>query len=159
MKNSIIRFAKDSDLKAVQELNHQLFVHDGVYDETLVMSWPFEKFGEDYFKERISGLDGVCFVAEVQGEMVGYLAGGIIKESYSGRTIKKISELENMIVGESSRGKGIGEKLIREFIKWSKERGAERIKVSAYSGNHDAIRFYEKVGFVPNITDLEYEVV
>lgn len=157
MAEVVIRKARDGELKVVQELNHQLFLHDEEYDPFLDMNWSFGKIGENYFKKRIAGGDGVCFVAEMNEEIVGYLAGGIIKP-YDYRTIKKQTELENTLVNKNFRGRGIGEKLFNEFVKWSREQGAERIKVSASSENLGAIRFYEKAGFVPYAIELEYEM-
>lgn len=157
MNDLIIRKAKEDELKIIQELNHQLFLHDKEYDSFLNMNWPFEKIGEDYFKNKISGKDGVCFVAQINGEIVGYLAGGIIKP-YSYRKIKKQSELENTLIKETFRGQGIGEKLFKEFVKWSKEQGAERIKVSASTDNTRAIKFYKRLSFTPCASELEFEI-
>jgi len=50
----IIRKAKEEELKLIQELNHQLFLHDQEYDSLLDMKWPFGKVGEDYFRGRIN---------------------------------------------------------------------------------------------------------
>lgn len=157
MDKVIIRKARREELKTIQELNHQLFLHDEKYDSQLDMNWSFEKKGEDYFRKRLKGGDGVCFVAETDGEIVGYLAGGII-EPYNYRTIKKQTELENTLVRENFRGRGIGEKLFNEFLKWSREQGAERIKVSASVDNSGAIKFYERAGFIPYAAELEYEI-
>lgn len=155
--DTIIRKAKKEELKLIQELNSQLFLHDKKYDPFLDMNWSFGKPGEDYFNDKISGKKGVCFVAEVGGEIVGYLAGGV-KKPFKYRTIKKTSELENTLIKDGFRGQGIGEKLFQAFAEWSKSQGAERIKVSASAGNLLAIRFYEKVGFVPYAVELEYEI-
>lgn len=155
MASVIIRKAKEEELKIAQDLNHQLFEHDLEYDPLLDMNWPYEK--EEYFRNRISEKDGVCFVAEVDGKVVGYLIGAMI-EPYTYRKIKKQSELENTLVKEEFRGRGIGEKLFEEFVKWSKEHGAERIKVSASADNFGAIKFYQRVGFKPYATELEYEI-
>ena len=144
-------------MKIIQELNHQLFLHDKEYDSFLNMNWPFEKVGKDYFRDKISGKEGVCFAAEINGELVGYLAGGMAKP-YSYRIIKKMSELENTLVKEDFRGRGIGEKLFQAFVDWSKSQGVKRIKVSASSGNIQAIKFYKKVGFIPCAAELEYKI-
>lgn len=157
MSKVIIRKAKDNELKVIQDLNYQLFLHDEEYDSSLNMDWPYQQVGEEYFKNKICGKDGVCFVAEVDGAVVGYLAGGMI-EPYSYRNIKKESELENTLVKEEFRGHGIGEKLFQEFIEGSKEQSAEKIKVSASAGNSRAIKFYQNVGFVPYATELEYDI-
>jgi len=157
MNDLIVRKAEENELSIVQELNHQLFVHDEKFDSLLKMNWPLEKEGADYFKDKISGKDGVCFVAEMKGEIVGYLAGLMI-EPHSYRTVKKMSELDNMLVKENLRGQGIGEKLFEKFVEWSKEQEAERIKVSASTDNSGAIEFYKRVGFVPYAAELECEV-
>src|SRR5574344_2068734 len=98
----IIRKSKEEDLKAVQELNHQLFIHDKEFDSSLDVKWPLNKIGKEYFQNKINGKDGVCFIAELNNEIVGYLVGGIT-EPCSYREIKKISELENMIIKEDCR--------------------------------------------------------
>src|SRR3989338_1067287 len=100
-----IRKAKEEELRMIQELNHQLFLYDKEYDPSLNTSWSFEQFGEDYFRDRISGKGGVCFAAEVNGELILYLSGGMMRP-YSYRTIKKMSELENTLVKEDFRGQG-----------------------------------------------------
>lgn len=153
----IIRKSKEEDLKAVQELNRQLFIHDKEFDSSLDVKWPLGKTGEEYFQNKINGKNSICFIAEANNEIVGYLVGGII-ESCSYREIKKISELENMIIKEDCRGKRIGEKLFKEFVKWSKSKKVERIKVSAYTNNESAIRFYKRIGFDSYSTELEYKV-
>lgn len=157
MDNLLIRKAQESELKTIQDLNYELFVHDHPYDSTLHMNWPYEELGEKYFRDRISGKEGICIVAEVHDEVVGYLAGAMIKP-YSYREIKKESELENTLVIEKFRGHGVGEDLFKEFVKWSKEQGAERIKVSASAENSGAIKFYKRVGFIPYAAELEYEI-
>lgn len=158
MSDPIIRRAKEDELKIIQGLNHQLFLHDDQFaNQFLNMDWSFEKGGENYFRKRISGEEGVCLVAEVNGKIVGYLAGGIMRP-YSYRTVKKMSELENMLVKEEFRGQKIGEKLFEEFANWSKSQDIERIKVSTASDNLRAIKFYEKVGFMPFAAELEYEI-
>lgn len=157
MDNLLVRKAQESELKTVQGLNTQLFLHDQPYHSTLHMNWPYEEIGEKYFRDRISGEKGVCFVAEIEGKVVGYLAGAMI-EPYSYRDIKKEFELENTLVKEEFRGKRIGEKLFNEFIKWSKKHGAERVKVSASVDNEEAIKFYKRVGFIPYAAELEYEI-
>ena len=76
MKNDIVvRLAREDELKVVQDLNHALFIHDNAHFGDLNLNWPYQKEGEIYFTNKINGSDGVCFVAEVAGKVVGYLAG------------------------------------------------------------------------------------
>lgn len=47
-----IRRAGLTDLRVVQDLNYQLFVHDSEFESELNMDWPYQE-GEEYFKRRI----------------------------------------------------------------------------------------------------------
>lgn len=149
----VIRRATMDDLRTVQDLNYGTFVNDLPYDPDLNMRWPYEKEGEDYFRSRIAGPDAVCFVAEVDGKPVGYVAGAIRKgEPY--RLVQR-SELENMYVDENVRRSGVGRALVEELFKWSQEQGITQVFVSAYWGNDRAIEFYKSCGFESNAHDLQ----
>ncbi len=148
-----IRNAKTEELKAVQDLNYALFESDRPHDPLLAMDWPYTE-GEAYFRGAISGETGVCFVAEVEGKLVGYLVGSIKLGDFSYRPIKR-TELENMFVKAEFRSQGIGAKLARAFLEWSCDNGAKRSFVQAYAPNEKAIAFYQKLGFVPYVLELE----
>jgi ribosomal protein S18 acetylase RimI-like enzyme len=55
--------------------------------------------------------------------------------------------VEDVVVDEAARGRGIGAALVRECLRLAAERGARRIEL--HSGNHRqaAIRLYQRVGF------------
>ena len=153
--DTIIRYAKTEELKAVQDLNFSLFTAENSNDELLDMDWPYNE-GERYFKNLISGECGVCFVAELEGELVGYIAGSIT-DTNGYRPVKR-SELENMFVKEPFRGNGIGDKLAKVFLNWSKNNGAQRCFVVAYTQNARAMEFYLKAGFSPYSSELEVQL-
>jgi len=153
----IVRKARPEDFKAVQDLNYQLFVHDQEYDPLLKMTWPYDKEGAAYLAKRVAGKEGVCFVAELDGRVIGYLCGGMMKP-YSYRMVKKQAELENTLVAAEYRGQRIGEKLFESLMAWAKEQGAERILVSAAAQNLEAIKFYRRVGFGDYATELEFDL-
>lgn len=140
----------------MQDLNYQLFVHDQEYDPLLKMRWPYEE-GEAYLAKRVSGEEGVCFVAEHDGIIIGYLCGGMMSP-HNYRTIKKEAELENTLVAEEYRSQRIGEQLFEQLIGWAKEQGAEKILVSAAAQNLGAIKFYRRVGFEDYATELEFTI-
>ena len=150
----IIRKAKGSDLKTIQELNLELFKKEHKeFDKTLNCKWTFGKIGTSYFKERIEK-DGLALVAEVDGKIVGYLVGGKA-EVKSYRTATSVCELENMMVLENYRNLKIGTKLVEEFLKWANKKKFEIIEVSASSQNVKGIDFYKKMGFEEYAVTLE----
>lgn len=56
--------------------------------------------------------------------------------------------VEAVRVRNDQRGKGVGEKMFRWAIQHAKERGAEMMQLTSDKRRHDAIRFYERLGFV-----------
>lgn len=150
-----VRKAREGDLKAVQDLNYQLFVHDSQFEPELNMDWPYRE-GEEYFKRRIQGEDGVCLVAEMGDQIAGYLAGGI----RGGEDWLKVlrSEIENMFVLKEFRKAGVGRILVEEFKQWSQEKGAKRVVVNAFWGNIGSIEFYKKIGFESYDISLELKI-
>ena len=147
-----IRKANINDLKEIQMLNHKLFEKEKKeFDSTLDCSWPLGEEGTQYFKDRIEK-NGLALIAEDEGKIIGYLVGAKTEiESY--REKNSIAELENMVVLEEYRSKGIGTKLTNEFLNWAKN--FDIIKVKASAQNKKGINFYRKLGFLDYDITLE----
>lgn len=47
-----------------------------------------------------------------------------------------------------------GARLVEYFRSWAREKGAVQLRVTAYTANTGAIRFYRRHGFVPLETTL-----
>ena len=149
-----IRKAEIEDLKAMQELNLILFQKEAKdCTPTLTLEWTFSEKGTDYFKRTIEEECGLALVAVMDEKVVGYLAGWIWQQDPC-RTVK-ISEIENMLILEEFRDKGIGSKLVQEFIKWSKDKEVEVARVGAFIENTETINFYRKNGFEDHELILE----
>lgn len=147
-----IRKATLDDLATVQDLNHDLFIWDAKSDPALNVEWPYNK-GAEYFTKIISGEKGVCFVAEDNDAIIGYLAGCKCNDNEC--MLAPRAEVENMFVREDYRGKGVGTQLIQAFFDWSKGQGINHVLVGAYTKNEPAVAFYKKQGFKPHVTMLE----
>jgi len=57
-------------------------------------------------------------------------------------------QIESVRVRDDQRGKGIGEKMFQWAIARAKEKGAHLVQLTSDKKRPDAIRFYEKLGFV-----------
>ncbi|WP_461532917.1 GNAT family N-acetyltransferase [Sinomicrobium sp.] len=83
-----------------------------------------------------------CFVADVAGEIAGI---ALIYPRYS--TWKGMAlHLEDLIVSEKYRGRGLGKALLSEVVKYGHEQGVRRICWEVLDWNQSAIDFYEKQG-------------
>ncbi len=99
-------------------------------------------FDEPWTKESIiNQLDSgnsVYVLSEENGAAVGYAFGTVIIDE---------GELYRIAVSPEKRGKGIGERLLHEFVEKCHERGAVKLFLEVRSKNVPARRLYEKTGF------------
>ncbi len=126
-----IRQATVKDLESIQRLNLKLFEFEKLFGDSYSLEWSFSEIGTNYFKRVINKNNGICFVAEEESEIVGYLAG--VSYSNSAREGKLVAELDNMYVEEGFRGIQLGSQLVKEFEKWAKDIGAKILRVGAIS--------------------------
>ncbi|MEX2007954.1 MAG: GNAT family N-acetyltransferase [Candidatus Spechtbacterales bacterium] len=156
-KNFLTRKAIAKDLEDILKLNFALFKKEQVeYDESLSLEWTYSE-GRKYLSDRIDGDDGFVEVAVAQDDVIGYLCGGIAKRALY-RVEGSYAELENMFVEESFRGKGVGKKLVEDFIGWCKEQSVGHLSVTAYARNEQALGIYRKAGFADCTVTLEKEL-
>lgn len=135
VKNELnIRKALPADCLRVTELIRELAVFEKAENEHLVTAEELKDhaFGERKFVEII--------VADVHGEVTG---AALFFEKYSTWKGPAI-HLEDLIVAESHRGKGIGAALLDEVIRIGKSRNYRRVYWQVLDWNTDAIRFYER---------------
>ncbi len=156
MENITIRKAQENDLEAIIKLFDELTISDLPYDKEIDIDWGHGKKGKTYFMEKITGKDGVCFVAEVNKTVVGYFTAGE-KEVPSYRLVK-VAELQNLVVAANLRNNGIGEKLMQAFFAWAKGIGAQKVAVNVFTQNNKAINFYLREGFLPFENTLEMAI-
>jgi len=142
-----IRRAKLTDLKAIQQLNHQLFAYDDKFDSALNKHWPLSSFGLAYFKKSLTHARALALVAVVKDQVVGYLIGWIlVKRPY--RPIKT-AELENMFVMKKYRRLGIGKALVNRLLQWCHQKRVKSVEVWSYNQNYLGQKFYPSCGLKP----------
>jgi ribosomal-protein-alanine N-acetyltransferase len=66
----------------------------------------------------------------------------------AGRTLDKEWEIENIIVAEPVRRRGLGARLLGEFLDLARARGADAVFLEVRESNLAARRLYEKWAFV-----------
>lgn len=145
--------AGSGGVEALVMLCSALFREDaGTRDRWTDLCWP-ERYGREHFVGLISRADAVCLLALAGPTPVGYLAG-LVQHPTALRTVKT-TELQSMYVAKGYRSEGLGGQLVDSFCAWARDRGAERMSVSAYAANEGAIHFYERMGFRPRTVSLE----
>ncbi|MET0787113.1 MAG: GNAT family N-acetyltransferase [Paenisporosarcina sp.] len=98
----------------------------------------------DFLKDRLVNEESVVFLAFVENNPVGFVQ---LYPSFSSVSMKRSWVLNDLYVKESTRKKGIAEKLINKSIKFAEETGAKGISLETGKENIKAQRLYEKIGF------------
>lgn len=149
-----IRHATEKDFSLIQALNAALFAEDQKNDAALDTHWPVSVVGVEYYMKSLMDPEKIVFIAEDdQHNPVGYIIASMVNK-WRYRMVKT-GELENMYVISVARKQGVGRALIEKIKLWLKTKGVERLYVSAYTNNANAIAFYHANGFAPWETGLE----
>ena len=135
----MIRPAKHSDVPRLIELGTMLHANSD-YSK---MAFCPEK-SANFLHDLING-QGVIFVAEVRGEVVGGMAGGVIDQWFSHDLIAYDYSL---FVEPSKRNGVIAVRLIQTFKEWAKLKGAKQIHMGIGTGVsvEGTTRLYESQG-------------
>jgi len=68
------------------------------------------------------------------------------------------AQIESVRVREDHRGKGIGKKMFQWAINRAKEKGANLVQLTSDKKRPDAIRFYEKLGFIASHEGMKLSI-
>lgn len=151
-----IKEAESSHLETILNLNKELFNAESIYIDSFNENWSKSEFARRYFQNRIADPLSIVFIAAIESEVVGYISGYVY--SNSTRIPPTSAEIENIIVLDKYRGRGIGKILSDKFEQKAKTLGASRLKVVALTKNIPAINFYKKFGFDDHEVLLEKQL-
>jgi len=129
-----IRRAVKEDCKAMMQLINELALYEKAPEEVTV---DFEHFVESGF-----GKNPVwwAFVAEVDRKVIGFALYYIRYSTWKGQRLY----LEDILVNEPFRGKGIGKLLFERLIEETKEKKFSGMVWQVLNWNEPAINFYKK---------------
>lgn len=129
-----IRLANESDVNAIFDLIKELAIFEKAEFE--LINTP-EQLLKDGFKDKPSF---ICIVAEDNQSIVGMSFLYVRYSTWKGRVLY----LEDLIVKDNFRNKGIGTQLMNATIEFAKSNNYKRIQWQVLDWNIDAIRFYKK---------------
>lgn len=125
-----IRLMKSEDFDAVVKLDEK------------VLKASRADYYRQKFEELIQSADRLpaSLVAEREdGKVAGFLMGGIFIGEYG---ISKEATLETIVVDPDNRNRGIGKRLIDEFVEHLRSLGARKISTLVNSSNSKLMRFF-----------------
>lgn len=136
MSNIVIRRAVREDCARLMELVHELAVYEKAPEEVTVSL--------DHFIESGFGPNPVwwAFVAEADGNVEGFALYYVRYSTWKGQRLY----LEDLIVTEKMRGKGLGKMLFDRLIEEMKEKQFSGMVWQVLDWNTPAIEFYKRYG-------------
>jgi GNAT superfamily N-acetyltransferase len=155
MEGVTVRRATVADINGLVASIAGLFAEDSVRDRLRNPGWP-QAHAVDDETENVANPDMLVLLAEHDGSVVGHLTGGFYAASAMWTAPR--AYLISMHVMAAWRGQRVGSQLVEDFRSWAKEKGAVQLRVTAYTTNTGAIRFYQRHGFAPLETTLAVDV-
>ena len=134
MQQFVIRKAVKEDCPRILELIHELAVYERAPDEVTVTLEHFEESG--FGKQPVWW----AFVAEIDGVIVGFALYYIRYSTWKGQRMY----LEDIVVTENMRGKGLGAALFERLLEEMHEKKLNGIVWQVLEWNEPAINFYKK---------------
>lgn len=132
--NIIIRRATSDDCEQILCLVQELAAYERAPEEVTVTL--------EHFRESGFGRKPVwwAFVAETNNTIVGFALYYIRFSTWKGQRMY----LEDILITEEHRGKGIGKMLMNRLMEEAKEKDLHGISWQVLDWNEPAIKFYEK---------------
>jgi ribosomal protein S18 acetylase RimI-like enzyme len=155
---TIIRRVERSDLPALGKLGGALVRAHQEFDAHRFMPPPPDvEAGYAWFLgTQLDEPDAVIYVAERDGRVVGYVWGGL--EPLSWKELREMAGfVHDVVVEESARGQGVGERLVEEAARWLEERGAPRVMLWTAEKNAPAQRLFARLGFRRTMIEMTRE--
>lgn len=137
------------------DIGDLLVLSEAMHAESRYAAYPFSpaKMGR-LFGALIDG-QGCLFVAEADGRPVG-MAAGYCEDFWFADA--KVAGEYGIYVTKQHRGSRLGVQLLREYVRWCKEAGADLIQAGITTGvTHERTsQVYQGLGFTPTGTVFEY---
>jgi len=150
----IIRKYKESDREVLKEITAICFEGVSLEYHTEQMygvingkDWRWRK--KRHVDADIDANASGIFVAEEEGEVVGYISTRVDPET-------KIGGIPNFSVLPGHQKKGIGRKLAEAAEAYLKEQGMEYARIETLASNDVGLHFYPKLGFQEVIRQVHF---
>ena len=109
----------------------------------------YKELTDDDFKEILSSPHTTLFVAEVNGQIAGMITLVVTRIPYARK-----ASLEDLVVNEEFRGRGLGTLLVERVIEEAKKKKASYIDFTSRPRREGSNALYEKLGFQKRETNV-----
>jgi ribosomal protein S18 acetylase RimI-like enzyme len=93
----------------------------------------------------------VARASDANGPIIGVACLGVYRVLTGMRAV-----IEDVVVDESARGKGVGEALVQRLLELARAKGVRGVSLTSNTNRRAANRLYVRIGFMPGATNLYY---
>lgn len=138
MNSSVnIRYANETDIDDMSQLLSQLFSIEADFV-------PNKEKQHQGLQLLLDSLGGCAVVAEEQGKVIGMATVQILVSTAEG---SHVGLVEDVVVDQEQRGRGIGAALLDQLKVWAEYNGLARLQLAADRDNSAALGFYTDKGW------------
>ena len=141
-----ITHAKDAHYPEVERLWREFLEHHAEIDSFFTLNNEAEKAFRTFFMDALNSDDFNVLIAHDGDTIVGYSISEIREHKPVFKT-SKYGYISDMAVTSKARGNKIGERLLKENLKWFDENEINRIELKMVPENELASSFWRKHGF------------
>ncbi|MEY3743522.1 MAG: hypothetical protein RLZZ541_577 [Pseudomonadota bacterium] len=88
----------------------------------------------------------ICVAKNTNGKVIGMVSAQLVISTAQGTPSAWV---EDMVVEEAYRGKGIGKQLLQRALDWAKAKGATRAQLLVDLSNGEALGYYQHLQWEP----------
>lgn len=146
MEGLKIRRATQEDIYMLDKLLYEVHkVHSDARPDLFKQG--AKKYNDEELKTIIADDSRPIFVAEKDGNVSGYAF--CVHQQYidnNNMTDVKTLYIDDLCVDEAARNAHIGRRLYEYVLGYAKEHGYYNVTLNVWADNHNAVKFYEKLG-------------
>ena len=134
-----IRLAVPEDADQLVKLFHELWPDDSIEEHAA--------FLERLFKGTASSMPLDVFVADKDGELIGFIEMGLRSHADGCDTALPVGFIEGWYVAPAHRGSRLGAKLVEAAEQWAREKGCTEMASDTAIDNVDSQRAHQALGY------------
>lgn len=149
---------KNEIIKLLDEFNEYYF-EEKIFSEEFIPFWEYkdkDSIFEETAQEWLTKPEYFFFVAEEEGEIIGYIVGEVRERKP--RVLDKEGYINDWFVKKEWRSKGVGRSLYSSLIEEFKNQACNRLGLYTNIRNKKTIDFYHKLGFIDESVTMVKEL-
>jgi len=147
--NLIIRPSCKDDIPLLLRIGGGSYLDSRFYLDPCFPQEKCRAYYETWIKKSCKGRADLVLVAEMKGQVVGYITGVVARDKPEGF-------VELLSVKPAMRKIGVGQELVKSLLDWFNRKGVSYVKVVTQGRNIAAQRIFQRLGFSTYSCQLYY---